>query len=137
MNEPPPPIARPVDTAVIPVQVVPLARPLVHADRVPYPLVKPRTEPFAVASAVCGLAGIIPVLSQLIGLSLGIASLVRLRRAERAGVRLAGRGWAITGIVSSGFALIGWIGFALALASLGSSMLDAAGTLGSVLQEPV
>ncbi len=136
MNEPSPPIARPVDKAVIPAQVVPLARAVAHTDGVRYLVVKRTTEPFAVASAVCGMTAIIPVLSQLLGLSLGIVSLVRLRRAKRAGIHLAGKGWAIAGIATSGLALIGWIGFAAAMTCLGSSLLNSSDALNSLLVTP-
>ena len=95
---------------------------------------KQSTEPLAVASAVCGLTAIIPVVSQLLGLTLGLVSLVRLRRARRRGVALAGKCWAITGIVTSGFALIGWIGLAVSMTLLGSSILDSAGALDGLLQ---
>ncbi len=140
-----PPVARPVDNAVVPAQVVPVARPLSSAvvtsppalpDEVRYVVVKRTTEPFAVASAICGMTAIIPVLSQLVGLTLGIVSLVRLRRAKRTGIDLAGKGWAIAGIVSSGFALIGWIGFAVALTSVGSSLLSSTDALNSLLVTP-
>ena len=136
MNEPSPPVARPIDQAVIPAQVVPLARPVFPTDGVRGLVVKRTTEPFAVASAICGLTAIIPVLSQLLGLSLGVVSLVRLRRAKRNGIHLAGKGWAITGIVVSGFGLIGWIGFAAVLASLGSSILNSSDVLNSLLVTP-
>lgn len=88
----------------------------------------------AVASAVCGLTAIIPVVSQLLGLTLGVVSLVRLRRARRSGIELAGKCWAITGIVTSALALIGWIGLAVSMTLLGSSILDSAGALDGLLQ---
>ena len=131
-----PPVARPVDIAVIPAPVVPIARALSRTDDVRYVVVKRTTEPFAVASAICGMTAIIPVLSQLVGLSLGVVSLVRLRRARRNGIDLAGKGWAIAGIVTSGFALIGWIGFAVALTSVGSSLLGSSDVLNSLLVTP-
>ena len=67
------------------------------------------TDKLAVASAVCGFTAVVPVISQVAGLGLGIASLIRIRRAERCGVHLRGRGWALAGIASSGFALLSWI----------------------------
>ena len=132
----PPPVARPVDIAVIPAPVVPVARALSRMDDVRYVVVKRTTEPFAVASAICGMTAIIPVLSQLVGLTLGIVSLVRLRRAKRSGLELSGKGWAIAGIATSGLALIGWIGFAIVLAGLGSSVLSSSDALSSLLTTP-
>lgn len=136
MNELSPPVARPVDKTPIPAQVVPIARALSRTDGVRYIVVKRTTEPFAVASAICGMTAIIPVVSQLLGLSLGIVSIVRLRRAKRNGIHLAGKGWAIAGIAASGFALIGWIGFAIALTSLGSSLSGSSDALNSLLVTP-
>lgn len=138
MNKPPPPIARPVTlaVAVAPHEVVPVARGLAGSNGTRYVVVKTRTEPCAIASAICGLTGIIPIASQLIGLTLGVMSLIRIRRAKRVGTDLAGKGWAITGIVSSGFMLVGWIGFAAVMILLSSSILDSAGVLDSLLQPP-
>ena len=59
-----PPVARPVDSVVLTSDVVPLARPLSSAvvtgppalpEEVRYVVVKHKTEPFAVASAICGI----------------------------------------------------------------------------------
>ena len=85
------------------VQVRPLA------SIAPGMLDKTPVDRFAVASAVLGLTAIVPVLSQIAGLTLGILALRRIRRAHQAGIAMAGRGWAITGIVSSGVALLIWI----------------------------
>lgn len=70
-----------------------------------------RTDQAAVASAVCGMTAIIPIVSQVAGLILGAVALVRIGRARRAGVMVGGRRYAITGIVSSALALAGWIAF--------------------------
>lgn len=136
LNELSPPVARPVEN-VVPAQVVPIARPVAPIGGVHYVVVKPAsTEPFAIASAICGMTAIVPVLSQLLGLTLGIVSLMRLRRAKRAGTPLAGKGWAIAGIATSGFALLGWLGFAAALAGLGSSVLGSSDALNAMLAAP-
>ena len=63
----------------------------------------------AVASAVCGLTAIVPVISQVAGLVLGVMALRRIRRARREGLRVGGVGWAVTGILSSGGVLLCWI----------------------------
>lgn len=83
------------------------ARPL--ASIAPGLLAKTPVDRYAVASAVLGLTAIVPVLSQIAGLTLGVLALRRIRRAQQAGLAMAGRGWAITGIVSSGVGLLIWI----------------------------
>jgi len=98
----------------------------------PLPVARPccaRTDRLAIASAIWGVAGPIPVLSQLIGLSLGVASLVRLRRARRRGYRLRGRGWAVTGIVSSSLTLLGWIAGLTILSTVARSLAQALDSL--------
>jgi hypothetical protein len=78
----------------------------------------------AVASAVCGLTAIVPFVSQIAGLILGVASLGRIRRARRRGVRLGGRGWAVAGIVTSGFVLLCWLVAGVALMAVGQVFSD-------------
>ena len=70
------------------------------------------------------------------GLALGIASLVRIRRAGRAGVAVRGRGWALTGIISSGFALVGWVAMVAALLLVGSVFSQTAGSLDALALTP-
>lgn len=82
----------------------------------------PRTDRLAIASAVCGLTAFVPVVSQLVGLVLGVISLLRIRRARRAGVAVGGTSWAAAGIASSGFALLLWLGIMAAYAAVGSSL---------------
>jgi hypothetical protein len=83
-----------------------------------------RTDPLAVSSAVCGITAIVPVLCQIAGLGLGIASLVRIRRARRDGSVLRGRGLAWVGIATSALALVSWIAVATMLAAVGNSLSD-------------
>ncbi|MBE3070973.1 MAG: DUF4190 domain-containing protein [Planctomycetes bacterium] len=86
------------------------------ADLAPPPAA-PRTSGLAVASLVCGLAGVCTCgLGGLIGLVLG---LVGLRRIRRSGGRLTGRGLAVGGVVVSvlGLALGALV---LVLASVGT-----------------
>ena len=85
----------------------------------PQPPVLGNTDGLAVASAICGFTAIVPVLAQVLGLGLGIASLVRIRRARRCGVHLRGRGWAWAGIASSGLLLLCWIVSIAALVAVG------------------
>jgi len=82
----------------------------------------PHTDRLAVASAVCGLTAFVPVFSQIVGLVLGIVSLLRIRRARRAGVAVRGKWWAAAGIASSGFALVLWLGIMATYAAVGSSL---------------
>lgn len=125
MHGPPPiPCARPMP--VVPVTTEPVPQNMTLA---PLPaagganmVAAPRTDRLAIASAVCGLTAFIPVVSQLVGLVLGIISLLRIRRARRAGVAVGGTGWAAAGIASSGFALLLWLGIMAAYATVGSSL---------------
>lgn len=102
---------------------IPMARPVVHCrlpagGRLP---VRAGSDRLAVASAVCGLTAVVPVLFQVAGLVLGVASLVRIRRARRCGLELPGRGWAWVGIISSGFVLLSWVSvLGMLLAASGS-----------------
>ncbi|MBW7906888.1 MAG: hypothetical protein LC135_07145 [Phycisphaerae bacterium] len=79
-----------------------------------------QVDPLAMASAVCGLTAFVPILSQLAGLVLGVAGLVRIRCARRRGLRRLGIGWAVTGLISSGAALAVWA--LLAAAFLAASL---------------
>lgn len=137
MNESlPVPVASPVNTPVTRVLVEPLPTAPQGVSGAGYPLVRPSTDRLAIASAVCGLTAIIPVISQVMGLALGIASLVRIRRAGRAGVAVRGRGWALTGIISSGFALVGWVAMVAALLLVGSVFSQTAGSLDALALTP-
>ena len=122
-----------------PVQVVnvPVARPVAPSwppgpvGGVCLPAVR-GPDRMAVASAVCGMTAIVPVVSQVMGLGLGIASLVRIRRARRCGLNLGGRGWALAGIVSSGFVLLSGIAVLALLCAAGSSLLHSPDALGAI-----
>jgi hypothetical protein len=102
----------------VPVSVGPhrLADPAVSA----YPPVFRGVDTLAVASAVCGFTAVVPIVSQVMGLAFGIASLVRIRRGRRRGVALRGRGWALAGILSSLFVLLCWIVVIAVFATVGS-----------------
>ena len=125
MHGPPPiPYARP--TPVTPVTFEPVPQ---NVTLIPLPaasganlVAAPRTDRLAIASAVCGLTAFVPIFSQLVGLVLGVISLLRIRRARRAGVVVGGTGWAAAGIVSSGFALLLWLGIMAAYVAVGSSL---------------
>ena len=97
-------------------------------------VVPPRTDRLAIASAVCGLTAFIPVVSQIVGLVLGIISLLRIRRARRAGATVGGLGWAAAGIASSGFALLLWLGIMAAYATVGSSLAHTTNAFQPLLQ---
>ncbi len=114
---PPVPVARPLTT--------PIARPI-PVVYVPQLHAAP-TDRLAIASAVCGCTAIIPVVSQLAGFGLGIAALVRIRRKRRAGLPARGTGWAVTGILTSGFALLSWLFMGLVLSAVGSVFQQSAG----------
>ncbi|MGB2984595.1 MAG: hypothetical protein WBE26_01820 [Phycisphaerae bacterium] len=96
-------------------------------------LVRRRTDEYAVASAICGFTAIVPLVSQVIGLALGLLSLSRIRRARRAGIELAGAKWAAVGIFSSAFALMCWIGIFIGMTLLTSSFSHSAESLSGLL----
>jgi hypothetical protein len=117
--------------------VVPVARPVGPAagqSASHGALVGRRTDGFAVASAICGFTAIVPFVSQVIGLALGVLSLSRIRRARRHGLEIGGTRWAVAGIASSGFVLICWIGIIVALNLVSSTFAHSADSLGAVLQ---
>lgn len=126
-------------------EVVPLARPvrgqavgaIAPADsnmRGDMVLAPGGTDGMAVGSAICGLTGLIPLVSQIAGLGLGFAGLARIRRARRRGILVTGKGWAITGIVTSIFGLLGWIGLGLAMTAVSSSFGNTKHALSTVLE---
>ena len=99
------------------------------------PFARPPVDRCAMASAVCGVTAIVPVVSQVAGLVLGIIAIRRIRRARREGFAVAGLGWATTGIVSSIFVLLGWLfvvvifGVVVSIFSDASAVLDKAVTV--------
>ena len=137
MNETlPVPMARPVDSGVTRVTAEPLPVAPPNGNAGGLQLIPANTDHLAIASAVCGLTAIIPVISQVIGLALGIASLRRIRRARKAGVEVRGKGWALTGIISSGFALLGWIAAFALLLLVGSMFAYASDSLSTLAPVP-
>ncbi|MCH8147662.1 MAG: hypothetical protein IH987_06650 [Planctomycetes bacterium] len=126
-------------------EVVPLARPLygqaagaitpadsnMQGDMV---LAPGGTDGMAVGSAICGMTGLIPLVSQIAGLGLGFAGLARIRRARRRGILVTGKGWAITGIVTSVFGLLGWIGLGLAMTAVSASLGNTNHALSTALE---
>ena len=105
----------------LPVQAAPAA-PALHVDNAP-------TDGLAVASAVLGFTAIVPVVSQVLGIGLGVAGLVRIHRARRAGLPRRGRLWAWLGIGSSTFALLAWIAVLAAFAVIGHAFGQAGNAL--------
>lgn len=86
-------------------------------------------DTLAVASAVCGLTAFIPIVAQVIGLTVGIASLIRIRRARQRGVHVRGGVWALIGISTSGFALLSWIVVIVFLLSVAGAFVYTVDTL--------
>lgn len=123
---------------------VPVARPAecMSEGPPPPPLVnqqsgKSATDKVAVASTVCGLTGFIPIISQIIGLFLGLWALVRIRRARRAGREVRGSGWAAAGITGNGLVLLGWIALFGAFAVLKTNLNETTSKLAPLFQSPV
>ncbi len=128
------PMAAPIRP--VPVNGVPVARPAGfttitpgHGGETYITTTQPVTDRLAVASAVCGLSGFIPVVSQLAAIVLGFMSLRRIKLASRHGVMVPGRGWAMTGIIGGVVSLAGWIAMAGFLALVGSSLSQSTETL--------
>ena len=92
-----------------------------------------RTDGFTIASAVCGITGIVPFVTQVIGLACGVVGLVRIRRARRRGRPVRGVGWAITGITSSGFVLLCWLAVFVGLSLVSSTFANTAESLSTIL----
>ncbi len=127
------PYARPVQTTVTRVEAqLPLVSP-VGVAAAGGTLGRCRTDGFAVASAICGMTAIIPFVSQVIGLGFAVVSLTRIRRARRAGIGLVGAKWAAVGMISSGFALICWVGIFVAMGLLNSSLSHSVDSLNVLL----
>ncbi len=128
------PYARPAGTAVtrvadgLPATVAPAS----GADSA---IVRRRTDGFAVASAICGFTAIVPVVSQVIGLVLGMVSLARIRRARRAGIEVRGTRWAVAGIASSGFALLCWVAVFAAMSFLSTSLSHSSQSLNALFPQ--
>ena len=131
--EPPLPVARPL-SVVGPVTVAPFSDSAPADFLCPIPAAPPRrTDRLAVASAACGLTAFVPVISQVLGLWFGAVGLLRIRRARRLGLNPRGSGWAWTGLISSGIALLGWIALPALLANLGQSFTHTTQSLHSLL----
>ena len=108
-----------------PSQVTCVATPV--AGRPSSNIVLANTDRMAVASLVCGLTAIVPVVSQVAGIVLGVWSLVRIRRVRRAG-GVAGGTWAAgTGIGFSAAVLISWV-FVIAAMYWAGSVFDFIGS---------
>ena len=107
--------------------VTPLARPIPACEPTLWQrLVPADTDSYALASAVCGFTAIIPVISQVAGVALGVVGLVRIRRARR------GVGWACAGLVSSGIALAGWAVILVAFVWVRSTISGVTGELNAL-----
>ena len=95
----------------------------------------PETDKVAVASSVCGLTAFIPILSQLIGLALGVWALFRIRRARQSGRQVLGNGWATAGVVGNGLVLLGWIGLFVIFALVNSTISQTTSELHPLLKK--
>lgn len=126
----PPAVATDLPSAAYPV------RPVVGgALAQPYLPAAP-TDKLAITSAICGLVPVIPVISQLAGVVLGIMAIGRIRAARQRGVAMGGMGWAIAGIVSSVVFLIASVIVLIILGSVLWLFVHSANTLDQIAVNP-
>lgn len=94
---------------------VPVARPIAPisptgtTSEFPAPIPTMRSNRLAVASVAMGAVPLIPILSQIIGIVLGLMALRRISQARRAGVAPKGTRCAWAGIGLNIISLLGWI----------------------------
>ncbi len=81
-----------------------------------------RAESMAVASAVIGVTGFIPIISQVASIWLGMLAILRIRKARQNGLDARFKGWAVLGLISSVIGLLGWIGMAVGAMFLQSTL---------------
>jgi len=87
----------------------------------------------AVGSAVCGFTGFIPVVTQVIGLVLGILAVGRIRRARLFGQQRGGMKHAVVGIITNGATLLIWVLVFVALSSVFRSVAGTAADLSKLV----
>ncbi len=87
------------------------------------PILPKRGNRLAVTSVVFGAVPIIPILSQIVGVIMGLVALRRISQARRAGIDLPGRGCAWAGISLNIISLVGWI-LTLVLGSFVASQMS-------------
>jgi hypothetical protein len=90
---------------------------------------RPRTDGMAIGSALMGFFGFVPVVCQVIGVLLGTASLIRIRRARRRGASLAGVKVALIGLTGNVVLLVCWIAILGVMVGLRSVYWHSAETL--------
>jgi hypothetical protein len=114
-----------------------IARPLgVPVYGAPGALAVPSAPPYdgyAIASLGLGLTGIIPIISQVVGIWLGVASLRRLRRGLQTGEPRRGAWMAWLGLTFNGAGLMGWIAVIAILGWVTATVGESAATLNSVV----
>jgi len=81
-----------------------------------------RAESLAVASAVVGVTSIIPIVSQVASIWMGVLAILRIRKAKQNGLDARFKGWAVLGVTSSVIGLLGWVGMAIGAMFLKSTM---------------
>lgn len=122
-------LARPVEAKSCPLSSPGAAPPSLPGESA-------RTDKVAIASTVCGLSAFIPIISQVVGLFLGVWALFRIRRARRAGQSVRGTGWATAGITGNGFALLGWLALFASFAALKGTLAQTTSQLHPLLAKP-
>ena len=87
----------------------------------------------AVGSAVCGFTGFIPIVTQVIGLILGLLAIGRIRRARLFGQERGGMRHAVVGIITNGATLLIWIFVFVAVSCVFQSISTTAGDLSKLV----
>ncbi len=136
------PVARPLPPSVAPYQVatatIPTAMPISADGLIAQPpsstltlsaqerdllVIKTRrAESMAVASAVIGVTGFIPIISQVASIWMGLLAILRIRKAKQFGMDARFKGWAVLGLISSVIGLLGWVGMAIGAMFLKSTL---------------
>lgn len=93
-------------------------------------------DPMAVGSALCSFVGFVPLITQIIGVSLGFLAIARMRRAQRSGRIIRGQRYALIGIAVNGTALLFWVALLAGASSLFGSFSSATDQLSKLISGP-
>jgi hypothetical protein len=95
-----------------------------------------RCDPMAVGSALCSFVGFIPLITQVIGVTLGFLAIARMRRAKRSGSTIPGQRYALIGIAVNGTALLFWVAVLAGASTLFGSFSSVTDQLSKLIPGP-